>query len=141
MTLKARGYIASGEFNNSRTPQHLQNQIVKAYCDANGLQFVLSRAEYWISGSTQCQLWAALREGFSHIVFFSLWQMPKDFSSRVKVYRHCILNGISLHFASERISLDLSIDSIADLEILIQTNYLLPDIDDGLYLRLLADFI
>ena len=56
MNSRARGYIASGEFNGNRVPQHIQNQIVKAYCDANNLEFVLSRAEYWINGSTQCQL-------------------------------------------------------------------------------------
>ena len=61
----ARGYIASGEFNGIRTPQHLQNQIVKSYCDVNDLKFVLSRAEYWINGSTQCQLWASLKEGLT----------------------------------------------------------------------------
>ena len=53
----ARGYIASGEFNGHRIPQHIQNQIVKSYCDANELKFVLSRAEYLINGSTDCQLW------------------------------------------------------------------------------------
>ena len=74
----ARGYIASGEFNGHRVPQHIQNQIVKAYCDANGLKFVLSRAEYWINGSTDCQLWAALKEGFKHIVFYSIWQLLKE---------------------------------------------------------------
>ena len=78
MCNRARGYIASGEFNGNRMPQHLQNQIVKSYCDANGLEFVLSRAEYWINGGTQCQLWAALKEGFENIVFFSLWQLPNS---------------------------------------------------------------
>ena len=50
---------------------------VKAYCDFNDLTFVLSRAEYWIDGNTNCQLWAALKEGFRHIVFFSIWQLLK----------------------------------------------------------------
>ena len=57
----ARGYIASGEFNGNRIPQHIQNQIIKSYCDAHNLGFVLSRAEYWINGGTDCQLWAALK--------------------------------------------------------------------------------
>ena len=57
----ARGYIASGEFNGNRIPQHIQNQIVKSYCDTNALKFVLSRAEYWINGSTDCQLGCAKR--------------------------------------------------------------------------------
>ena len=83
----ARGYIASGEFNGQRVPQHIQNQIIKLYCDKNNLQFVLSRAEYWINGSTDCQLWAALEEGFKDIVFYSMWQMPNCENSRKKILK------------------------------------------------------
>ena len=141
MNAKARGYIASGPFNGNRAPQHLQNQIIKAYCDSNHLDFVLSRAEYWISGSTQCQLWAALREGVSHIVFFSLWQLPNDQLSRAKIYKHCAVNGITMHFATERMKTDSSVNSIADLEILIQVNLSLSTDHDSAYLQILPKFL
>jgi len=121
----ARGYIASGEFNGYRTPQHLQNQIIKLYCDANNLRFVLSRAEYWINGSTKCQLWAALKEEFKHIVFYSLWQLPNDKIERHKVYQHCVDNTITLHFATERMSTNNEWNSFADIETLIQSNLLI----------------
>ena len=122
MKKSARGYIASGEFNGNRMPQHLQNQIVKSYCDANNLEFVLSRAEYWINGGTQCQLWAALKEGFKNIVFFSLWQLPNGSKDREKVYEYCTQNSIVLHFAAERMHVNPNNSSFADLEILIQSN-------------------
>ena len=122
MKNRARGYIASGEFNGNRMPQHLQNQIVKSYCDANDLEFVLSRAEYWIDGSTQCQLWAALEEGFKNIVFFSLWQLPNKQNERKKVYEYCKLNRIILHFAVERMHVNPEESFFANLEILIQSN-------------------
>lgn len=118
----ARGYIASGEFNGNRAPQHLQNQIVKSYCDSNGLEFVLSRAEYWIDGGTQCQLWAALKEGFKNIVFYSLWQFSNKKKDRVKVYEFCIENCITLHFAVEQMRVDPNELSFEDLEVLIQSN-------------------
>ena len=121
----ARGYIASGVFNGCRAPQHLQNQIIKLYCDTNELQFVLSRAEYWINGSTRCQLWAALNEGYRHIVFFSLWQLPNEQNERCEIYAHCKKNNITLHFATERISLEGGNESFEDLEILIQSNLLI----------------
>ena len=122
----ARGYIASGEFNGNRIPQHIQNQIVKSYCDVNHLSFVLSRAEYWINGSTDCQLWAALKEGFKHIVFYSIWQLPERESVRLKVYEYCIQNSITLHFASERMSSSLvSKELFYELEILIRSNLLI----------------
>ena len=121
----ARGYIASGEFNGYRTPQHLQNQIIKLYCDTNGLKFVLSRAEYWINGSTSCQLWAALNEGFKHIVFYSLWQLPNDQGERHRIYQHCTINNIILHFSSERICTKSNRESFVDIETLIQSNLLI----------------
>ena len=88
----ARGYIASGEFNGNRMPQHIQNQIVKSYCDANGLEFVLSRAEYWINGGTQCQLWAALKEGFLNILFFLAFGNCRMQKRQRKIYKYCIDN-------------------------------------------------
>ena len=125
MNNRARGYIASGNFNGNRIPQHLQNHIVKSYCDANGLEFVLSRAEYWINGSTQCQLWAALKEGFKNIVFFSLWQLPNNKRDREKIYEYCTQNHIILHFATERMHTKPDKSFFADLEILIQSNLIM----------------
>jgi len=118
----ARGYIASGEFNGNRVPQHLQNQVVKAYCDANNLEFILSRAEYWINGGTICQLWAALKEGLENIVFFSLWQLPNNKKERANIYNYCLKNRITLHFATERMRTDLNQSCFANMEILIESN-------------------
>ena len=120
----ARGYIASGEFSGYRAPQHIQNQIIKNYCDANDLIYVLSRAEYWINGSTQCQLWAALNEGYNHVVLFSLWQLPNDEIEREKIYEHCKERNITMHFATERINTDPKITSTIDIEILFKTSLL-----------------
>ena len=128
----ARGYIASGEFNGHRVPQHIQNQIVKSYCDLNNLKFVLSRAEYWINGSTDCQLWAALKEGFEHIVFYSIWQLPEREAIREKVYKYCIKNKITLHFAAEQLRSVANDESFSQFEILIKSNLLvLNEIDEN----------
>jgi len=123
----ARGYISSGVFYGNRTPQHLQNQIVKSYCDSNNLQFILSRAEYWINGSTNCQLWAALKEGFKNIVLFSLWLLPENRQERMKIYVHCLNKGIVLHFATERMHTESSESSFRELELLIQSNLVLME--------------
>ena len=142
MTIFARGYIASGEFNGNRMPQHLQNQIVKSYCDVHGLKFVLSRAEYWINGATRCQLWAALKEGFNNIVFFSLWQLPNDRRERDEIYNFCLKNDIILHFAAERMSSGLNKSFFVDLEILIESNLMMsktPNYSD--YFDVLAKLI
>ena len=142
MSNRARGYIASGEFNGNRMPQHLQNQIVKSYCDANDLEFVLSRAEYWINGSTQCQLWAALQEGFKNIVFFSLWQLPSSQKDREKVYEYCRFNHITLHFAAERMHANPDESPFGDLEVLIQSNLIMSySLKNHDYLAVLKELI
>lgn len=101
----ARGYIASGDFRGNRAPQHIQNRIIKGYCDSLDLSFVLSRAEYALSTESHCQLWASLHEGFPHVVFFSIWQLPLAASIRSNVYSFCIANNIRLHFAVENLIL------------------------------------
>jgi len=142
MQNSARGYIASGEYNGCRAPQHVQNQIVKLYCDANNLTFVLSRAEYWIDGNTKCQLWAALKEGFKHIVFFSLWQLPLDEKEREEVYKHCWTNKITLHFATERMSTNTDIGSYNDFELLIKTQFImLANKNHGNHFEILSKLI
>ena len=134
----ARGYIASGEFNGHRVPQHIQKQIVKSYCDANSLTFVLSRAEYWINGSTDCQLWAALKEGLKDIVFYSVWQLPGKEAVRKKVYEHCIKYQITLHFAAERMRSSSSHEAFSELEALMKTNLLISkQIDYNNHLQIL----
>ena len=138
----ARGYIASGKFNGDRIPQHIQNQIVKSYCDTHSLKFVLSRAEYWINGSTDCQLWAALKEGYKHIVFYSIWQLPETKTGRAKVYTYCIKNKITLHFAVERMQLDTNKETFFEFEILLQSNTLVTkEIDYEYHLNSLKKFM
>ena len=137
----ARGYIASGEFNGHRIPQHIQNQIVKSYCDANDLKFILSRAEYWLNGSTDCQLWAALKEGFKHIVFYSIWQLPERETVRKKVYEHCIQNKITLHFAAERMRSEACKKTFSEFEILIKSNLLISKEINNNHLNDLRKFI
>ena len=138
----ARGYIASGEYNGHRTPQHIQNQIVKSYCDSNNLKFVLSRAEYWINGSTDCQLWAAIKEGYKHIVFYSIWQLPEKETTRNKVYKYCIENKITLHFAVEQMRSDTSDKIFSEFEILYKSNLLILNaIDYNTHLKTLEKFL
>ena len=40
MKLKLRGYIFSRNFMGERVPQHIQNIIVKDYCDKNDIPYI-----------------------------------------------------------------------------------------------------
>ena len=109
--------------------------------DSNQLIFVLSRAEYWINGSTQCQLWAALNEGYKNIVFFSLWQLPVHRIERENIYKHCTENQITLHFATERLSTNPEETSIEDIEVLYQTNLFILNEGNNMHLNELAKLL
>ena len=137
----ARGYIASGEFKGYRTPQHIQNQIIKDYCDHNNLLFVLSRAEYWINGATNCQLWASLKEGYKHIVFFSLWQLPEKAKERKEIFKYCLEAKIELHFATERIRTNINGNCFDDMEMLIQINSVISIQETDKHLDLLRKLL
>lgn len=100
LTIPARGYISSASFRGQRVPQHIQNLVIRKYCDDNGLRFILSRAEYSFKKSYS-QLWAAVREDIDNIVFYSIFQLPEDPAERDRLFSICINGGIRLHFAAE----------------------------------------
>lgn len=101
----ARGYIASGPINGSRAPQHIQNQIIRDYCDRKGLRYILSRAEYWFDENASSQLWAAVKEEYQVIVFYSLWQLPKGREERSNIIKAALVLGKELYFACENESI------------------------------------
>ena len=141
MDNQARGYIASGTFNGYRIPQHIQNQIIRSYCSVNNMTFVLSRAEYWMDEHTTSQLWAALRERYSNIVFFSIWQMPRKDEDRKNIYHFIKSNHINIHFASERIKLKPSLDNIDDIELLLRCNITIGTESEASHLVLLRNLL
>ena len=112
----ARGYIHSSSFKGNRLPQHIQNQIVKNYCDTNNFTYILSRAEYAITNTSVCQLWAALKENIPNIVMYSLWQLPSNEEERHKAISYALRNNIAIHFACENMVID-SIESVIDIEL------------------------
>lgn len=126
--MKARGYIFSGAFRGQRVPQHIQNMVVREYCIAKGFEFVLSRAEYSFSasGGRMLQLQAALSENYSHLVLYSILQLPCDLEQRFKLYEVCRERGISLHAACEGMTISEG-GILDDIELVLQA------IDEKLY--------
>lgn len=100
LEMQARGYISSRQFRGQRVPQHIQNIVIRKYCEDRGLQYVLARAEYNFNNRYN-QLWAGLEEGMKNIVFYSICQLPECTESRKDIYDKCRVNGITLHFATE----------------------------------------
>ena len=46
-----RGYNFSRSFMGERVPQHVQNIIIKDFCNKNNLNFLLSATEYSMKNS------------------------------------------------------------------------------------------
>ena len=103
---KARGYIASGYFRGNRVPQHIQNKIVREYCCNNGLEYVMSKAEYAFEENTFSQLRAAVEENMPYIVMYSIWLLPNDKRLRLELLENALSKGIKIHFACEELKLE-----------------------------------
>lgn len=108
-----RGYIFSRPFLESRVPQHVQNLVIRDYCQRNGLNYLLSATEYAMPGS-----FLMLRGLLQHfqdldgIVAYSLFQMPEASTDRLEIVGEVLRAGKSMHFAVE----NLALRDVHDLE-------------------------
>ena len=108
-----RGYIASRPIRGERVPQHVQNLVIRSYCQRNGFTFLLSATEYAMPGCF-IMLNEVLRElpRLRGIVLYSLFMLPDDQKRRRALCETVLAAGVSLHGAVE----DLALTGPADLE-------------------------
>jgi sporadic carbohydrate cluster protein (TIGR04323 family) len=92
---KARGYIGSRMIERS-VPQHIQNIIIRKWCEDNGFEYLLSATEYQMPGSTM--ILDSIQEEV--IVFYSVFLMPEDRKKRDKLY------GKEIYFAAENMKIN-----------------------------------
>ncbi len=101
-----QGYVTSRSFQGQRVPQHVQNLVIRDYCQGRGLRYLLSGTEYAIPGSTL--MLKQLVDGLDQlegIVFYSLFQLPESSQTRQGIYQHVLKQNKSLHFAVEALAL------------------------------------
>jgi sporadic carbohydrate cluster protein (TIGR04323 family) len=99
---KVRGYIFSRPFMGERVPQHVQNLVIRDYCERNRLQFLLSATEYAMPSCHLIfeQILGEL-SGLHGLVAYSLFQLPENEESRQSIYQQVLQQTKSLHFAVE----------------------------------------
>ena len=99
---KVRGYIFSRPFMGERVPQHVQNLVIRDYCDRNNLQYLLSATEYAMEGSFLIheQVMNDL-DDIHGVVAYSIFQLPENASHREKTYQQIIDMKKTYHFAVE----------------------------------------
>ena len=113
---KLRGYIFARPFMGERAPQHVQNIILRDYCQKRGHELLLSATEYAMEDSYMI-LESVLDElaNIDGIVFYSLYQLPTQPEKRRLVYSRVLDAQKSLHFAVEGMSIS-NIDEIDSVE-------------------------
>ena len=99
---QVRGYIFSRPFMGERVPQHIQNLVIRDYCQKKNLKYLLSLTEYAMPG---CQLILnqAINE-LNHldgIVAYSLFQLPEIQKERELIIKKLLDSGKTFHFAVE----------------------------------------
>ena len=95
-----RGHISSRPFGGQRVPQHIQNLVIRDYCQRNRLQYLLSATELAMPNSflmlTQLQEDIEKLDG---IVFYSLGQLPEEDKQRIELFRRVISETRCVHFS------------------------------------------
>jgi|TARA_B110000027_G_C16046654_1_gene268006 sporadic carbohydrate cluster protein (TIGR04323 family) len=121
-----RGYIFSRPFFGERAPQHIQNQIIRDFCEKKEFNYLLSSVEYAVNRSN-LMLKKILNEldEVDGIVMYSLFQLPHEESDRNKVYKKIISKKKSIYFAVEDMRLKLN-EEINQIENIIKIKEFLP---------------
>ena len=101
----------SRDFMGERVPQHIQNQVIRNYCNDNGYEYLLSAVEYTMINSQLIlnQLSDQL-ENIDGIGFYSLFQLPEDDQKRQKFLRKVIEHKKFICFCSENFKLKKYLD-------------------------------
>ncbi len=88
--MKVRGYIYSRAFQGERVPQHVQNLVIRDFCNKHNFQYLLSSAEYAMDGSSMMlhQITKELQK-IDGIVAYSIFQLPEN-----NLERNNFLNNI-----------------------------------------------
>lgn len=106
MNHKVRGYVFSRPFMGERVPQHVQNLVIRDYCEKNSLHFLLSVSEYAMD---DCHLMLSLvleeLNKIDGIALYSLFQLPKEIKKRNEIYNTVLEQKKALYFCVEGLRL------------------------------------
>ena len=122
-----RGYISSRSFMEERAPQHVQNIIIRDYCNKKNIHYLLSATEYTMENSALIlkQLINDLHL-VDGIVAYSVFQMPEDDTERQNIFGKILSLNKEIHFAVEGLSL-YDNDSLNRIEDIWQVKKIMPD--------------
>lgn len=108
---RLRGYVASRPFFDNRVPQHVQNIVIRDYCQRRSFEYLLSATEYAMP-ACYMMLEDALNElgQIDGLAMYSIFLLPHRQSRRLEIYRKVLAKGASLHGAVENIAMQTESD-------------------------------
>ncbi len=108
---RVRGYVTSRPFFDNRVPQHVQNIVIRDYCQRRGFEYLLSATEYAMP-ACYMMLEDALNElgQIDGLAMYSIFLLPRRQSRRLEIYRKVLAKGASLHGAVENIAMQSESD-------------------------------
>ena len=111
---RVRGYISSRPFLGERVPQHVQNLVIRDYCNKQSLQYLLSATEYAMANS-HLVLQQVLEELsiLDGIVFYSLFLLPEDKAERDSVIQIILKKEKTIYFAVEGLKISNKTEEIS----------------------------
>ena len=117
-----RGYIGARPLNGKRTPQHVQNIVIRDYARRKNLHYLLSAAEHTMPGSYMI-LEDLLDElpRLNGIICYSIFMLPPDERRRRDIYDRVLREGCELHAAVEELAIT-SKDDIQSVEDILLVN-------------------
>ena len=88
---------------NERCPQHIQNLVLRDYCQKMGYKYLLSGTEYAMNNS-YLMLQQVIDEipNINGIVAYSLFQMPEIQKDRLQIYHNILDKSGEIHFGFNR---------------------------------------
>tara|TARA_B100001057_G_scaffold494715_1_gene591883 strand:+ start:423 stop:821 length:399 start_codon:yes stop_codon:yes gene_type:complete len=111
--IKVKGYNFSRNFMGERVPQHVQNIVIKDFCNKNNLNLQLSATEHVMKDSFLIFYELINNINDLHgIVSYSLFLMPEDDDERTKIFKKIIKKRKVIYFAVE----NMKLENIGDLE-------------------------
>tara|TARA_Y100000588_G_C13633831_1_gene660749 strand:+ start:96 stop:530 length:435 start_codon:yes stop_codon:yes gene_type:complete len=125
-----RGYISSRPFDGERAPQHIQNLVIRTYCEDLGFEFLLSATEVAMPNSYLVlnRLITEIEE-LDGVVFYSLRQLPEEPHHRRKIFHEVLAARREVHFSVERLAIQNNSD-VNRVENILGVAALLPQIPD-----------
>ena len=113
--ISVRGYITSRPSMDGRTPQKVQNLVIRNFCEKNNFFYVLSATEYSIPKCYKA-LYEVMEQlkGLKGIVAYSLFQLPENNELRYSILKRMIKNKKTFYFALE----NMKVVNTKDIELI-----------------------